>query len=252
MTDATPRRPAVPQVLLGLFICWQVIYLAVTTLDTALTGGKAPFSWPRSPESDAAAAQERANPLRWLPLAAWQWSKLTLQLQYWRVFPDFPPRSVFVAVRLNWDDDVHPPVVLLSRFEPADPYRHAFVEWQAVRLYHFEANLNLAAPPERFPAHAEHREYWLRNYYRPLLGYLRWRLREWQREHPDAPPPSEVVFLHRVYLTPLPGQAPWTYEGPLERPYARWRPQAETPAGQAPLELFDLRTGKFVPVAIEP
>jgi hypothetical protein len=77
-------------------------------------------------------------------------------------------------------------------------------------------------------------------------AYLAWRLRAYREAHPDRPEPVELILKHRFFPTPKPAESRGWTRPPVERPYAKWRPAADS------YEAFDAVSGRFVPVGGKP
>jgi hypothetical protein len=87
----------------------------------------------------------------------------------------------------------------------------------------------------------------VRRQWRSQRAYLQWRVRQFQHEHPELPPPQQAVLSIRVYRTPLPGH-PLEWGGPLEQPLARWQCETTWPADYLPIEMYDPLSNRFVAV----
>ncbi len=238
MTEPAPARTTPGQVLLGLFVLWQLFFMAATTfLDyvgyTRDLGG---------------AAQALRDGLG-------RWERLTGQVQYWKLFsPDVGTASRFATVELHGDDGQEEQ--LRSIFEPADLAHYWRLPGWDDRFFNYEENLCTRLhirwdddkPDEQTARHHEARHAVVQRTWRPTLAYLRRRVAQFQEEHPDRPPPRAVVFALRVYPTPPPGTEPWQWPGPIRQPLVRWRPGTTPPEGTLPLEVYNPVTRQFEPV----
>jgi hypothetical protein len=237
---------SVGQLALGLFIVWQLVYLF---------GASFLAFWSASrPEVDAATMA--------VAKAADGWGALTGQWQGWALYgPNLPTQSAFVAVELRWE---HETVQLRSECEPVDVGNY-FRPFLSSRLSIYESYLGLVLWGWDSGAAAQEPHVWnerlvehVAKERRGIEAYLRWRLERFQRDHPDRPPPAEVVLLGHIYPISAPGREPFFWSTPEEIPLARWRPPAAAwcddyaPAGTAasPLrvETYNLITHQFEPL----
>jgi hypothetical protein len=83
----------------------------------------------------------------------------------------------------------------------------------------------------------------------PVLHYLQWRLKAWQRLHPDTPPPRQVLLCERFYRIHDPDEEPRGWDGPFLVPQARWLPEAQPAEGNYVIEPFDFSEQRFKPMA---
>jgi hypothetical protein len=263
MAPATSTRPTLAQVLLGLFILWQLFFLFASNYLMIALPDRSFFSAAERAASlpeGAAPAPEGAG-LRAAGVvqdATTRWAQLTGQGQSWWLFAGYPRESVFPAIELRWADGRRP-VRVHSSLEPMDPERYWHPPGSGDRLFHYELNVSavyrpwdsqrLQEDPDRYQRINLAR---VRDDWRPVVAYLAWRLRKYMAEHPDAPPPDEVILLARVYETPPPGDGAWKWPIADSRPLFRWRPATPTAPGQVPIEVFDPLTRQFQGVKDEP
>jgi hypothetical protein len=244
MTEPSPIPPSRAQVLLGWFIVWQLVFLLVANVVSLV------------PRADPQTAGLASYPVEASRFVMRFWSGLTLQGQFWRMFPEFPHDSMFPAVKIVYEEPARGTtnrnVLLLSDFEPGNLYAHHDLFWHVDRLWHYDAHLALIYIPwneqslgQEPEAYQRYRNERIKNFDQPVLAYLRWRLAVFQQNHPEARP-REAILLFRIYDTPAPGTQPWRYPEPAERPVARWRLDPP-PLGQ-PLESYDPRRTEFVEV----
>jgi hypothetical protein len=146
-------------------------------------------------------------------------------------------------------------VPLGSSFEPDDPAHYLHQPGGADRLFHYEMRLALLYDPwdvkpgeESSEAKQKESLAKLREKWRPVLAYMRWRLMKYLQEHPDVPLPDEVILLGHYYPTPAPEEKPFRRPAAVEWPLFRWRPTAASQPGTAPIEAFDPLMKKFVPL----
>ncbi len=238
---------------LGLFVVGQLLFLLTSNLLSVEDAVRAALQ-ERPPAQRAAPdlfdGTGRAHAgLRAVERLTRRWEEMSGQAQNWQLFaPDVADVIPFLAIELRWEG--RPPRTLLSSNEPASPRR--FLRVGRFRLRRYESTLDLAPLPGRpFDPRGED---WaavierdVRARARSLLAYLRWRLATIRREHPDLPPPAEVVLCVRLYrVPPPPGPAPWDWEYLGQHPVARWRPGAAVPPGHAPVEAYDPAGDRFV------
>jgi hypothetical protein len=276
------RRPALA-VLLGGFIVWQLGFILAANLLPLLHQARPPENGTPAlgPEARLSAG---GRVLGMLEAALGHWSNLTGQLQGWSLYAPFvPTQAAFVAVELRWDPELEAGserpecgfglaaltiwerwwpgtagerVELHSAIEPTDP-QHYFRPFCTFRLPAYEANLGLVMWAWDEDAVAKEPEVWrqriadaVRRQWKPILAYLQWRLRSYEREHPDVPPPTQVILLARMYRIPSPNRQPWELAEPLVRPIARWRPRASVSPDYLPLESYDPAASFFEPLPI--
>jgi hypothetical protein len=199
--------------------------------------------------------------------------------------PRFPHQAVFPTVEFRWDEDLppvrqlaaarppreegdeprYPPawaaalpadpgraVELRSVLEPDDPNRYfrPFGTWD--RLLHYEFRLSLLFlywTEDYFDSEPDGWSYAIndrvRRQWKSIRAYLRWRLDRFQQEHPELPPPKQVVLSIRLYRCPGINQQPIVWRGPTDLPLARWQPEATPPPGHLMIEAYDPLTRRF-------
>jgi hypothetical protein len=230
MPRTSRSRPTFWQILLGLFVAWQLLFLlagnAARILPAILPSHEEPNHLNELVSSVSAVTEG--------------WMQLTGQSQGWRLFaPTVPTRALFVTVELSGPGDAR---VMASFFEPA-PAGHFFHQpGSGDRLWHMEKNL--AWPFVAWDADAvaqrpgEWRQYLedsIRHQWRAYRGFLAWRLRKFHEEHPEEPA-AEALYLQVQVFTPSAGT-----EQPASRQITvlvlRWRPGHEPPPGCLPLEM---------------
>jgi hypothetical protein len=251
--NAAPRpKPTVGQVLLGLFVLWQLAFLAVANVVE--------FVPHRPPGRDElidfpeplAGSERPPGVAHALATVTDRWAELTGQYQVWWLFaPGFPPQAAFPAVELRWAGRTEP-VRLLSPSEPADPHAYFRPPGSADRAFHYEVRLGLVLLHWDEATAGDDADFWrafhrerVSRQWKSIRAYLRLRLREWQASHPDAPPPDEAVLLLRLYRTPAPDAHPWSPAGPVERPLARWRPAEDGPPDELLVEVYEPFARRF-------
>jgi hypothetical protein len=247
--NRAPLPVAVKQVLLGLFITWQLFFLFLSNFLPLIPHGREEHDELiddinlHGQFTHVEPAQEVIETAARLTD---RWMEATGQLQGWSLFsPTFPPQAGFVAVKFGWSDGSRDEVK--SRFEP-DPLYYFRPPGTFGRLFNYESRFVILPAywpearlgPSWWPWEIEWSEAVTRRVqvqWKSMRAYLRWQWDRYLKEHPDVPPPSEVVLVIDLYLTPRPHEHPWAPRGPFERPLARWRPQVEPPAGRLPIEV---------------
>jgi hypothetical protein len=183
-----------------------------------------------------------------------RWAALTGQVQAWWLFaPDFPRQASFPLVELRWAKDSSvSPVRLSSPQEPGDSGEYFRPPGSMDRYFHYEVRLGLIMLGWNEKSVADHPDEWraaitdrVRRQWKSIRAYLRWRLAEYQREHPGVPSPQELILNIRLYPTPGPGASRGSRLEPVEVPLARWRPGVQNP-GFLPIEACDPVSRQFV------
>ncbi len=176
-----------------------------------------------------------------------RYGKLTAQRQQWKLFaPEVSKEFAFLEVELRWDDSdlesdsvpVRPlePVLLRALEEPQD--LNAFVRFGGFRIREYEASVtpdwdnwtvwNAMAmfgdadlEENQLPAEQVYPEA------TRMFAYLRWRVATFRREHPELPPPSQVVLWEHGYRIPEPGSQPWRWQELGKVRVGRWLPNQD-------------------------
>jgi hypothetical protein len=219
-----------------------------------------------------------------------RWQEFTGQPQHWQLFAPTITRDItFVAVELRWDEEphsapavarrlaplmaqgglgrlalaaaarpphlAHPPELLLSENEPANPRQ--YFRWGKFRLRKYESDLDLVLRVWDDETLAEAADRWrdrikerVRKYWDNMLAYLRMRCRDFLAEHPGRPMPTQVILKVRRYRIPTPKHfsVGWYRLDPndLERtqPIARWQPGVDLGKDYLPVETYVPQVGK--------
>src|SRR5262245_52484000 len=132
--NAPPPRPTKTQVLLGLLVVWQLLFLLSSNVLSFLSRSRPATegTMPLATAADRVVEVDRA------------WSDLTGQWQGWSMYAPFVPvQSAFTTVELRWQDPARPPVLLQSESEPQDP-SHYLRPFASSRLPSYEGQLCLA------------------------------------------------------------------------------------------------------------
>jgi hypothetical protein len=246
---------ACARVLLGLFVVGQLGFLLVANF----LGVEEPVrkSLAKHPRLEALAPDYLAGKgsvqsvLRDTESWTRRWSQLTGQPQSWRLFaPNVTDTIPFVAVELVWDDPPAERRLLLSENEPADVRR--YVKLGHFRLRRAEAVFDCLSAASENPFRADSLAWadgirdLMREEHAFVHAYLRWRLDRFLRQHPDLPPPAEVILYVRIYrIPPPPGPSPWQWEYLGQHPVARWLPRAEPDPGHLPIEVYNPVVDRF-------
>src|SRR5438132_11209940 len=255
MDAAAASSGRVPQVLLGLFISWQLLFLPAANYLALVPHGQpeeGELSDSRRGADQTAGAGALQKAINFAAGVTDAWACLTGQVQAWWLFaPDVPSTATFPVVELRWDDDADPaafisPVRLRTILEPDDSQAYFRPPSSFDRLFHYEARLGLIVSNWSEQSFAENSELWrsaikdrVRRQWRSIRAYLRWYVQYWQQAHAGLPPPKQVILLIHMYQTPGPGEGTLVWRGPVEQPLARWRPGRPAQEGELPIEVFD-------------
>src|SRR5262249_41055401 len=231
MTNAaSPIRYSPAQIGLGIFILWQIIFLAGANIFALIPHGSpdegelTDSRYNPGPDKTAGLAQTAID----LVGGTFdRWGFVTGQVQAWWLFaPDVPKQATFPAVELIWDTPPHR-VALRSPFEPQDPHTYFKMPGSGDRLFHYESRLGLLMVCWDKDLVTEHAAEWrdivenrVRRQWRSIRAYFSWRVRKFLEENPDSPKPDEAILRIRIYRSPLPDQ-PLKWEGPMDEPLAR-------------------------------
>jgi hypothetical protein len=207
-------RPALSQVLLGLFVLGQLLFLAEANLLRFFV---------------QALQLNAAVPFQEIDRGFTSYEKWTGQTQYWRLFSPFPPGSAFTVVQLRWKGGTTRTLPVLG--DPAPSFRYWNPPGSGDRRFNYEQNLVIIRvfwEPKHLPHYAQliraqQREA-LRHKRGQVRAYLSWRLHQFRKEEPDLPPPDEVILIVRFYQASEPGAEVWQWRGPDDKPLARWQP----------------------------
>jgi hypothetical protein len=148
-------------------------------------------------------------------------------------------------------------IMLLSDNEPADV--HNYIRFGKSRLRRYEGQFYLNPQPKDDETPDELASRLTKvvrdlqsDYHAPLVEYLKWKRAMWMKEHPDAPAPTQVILMHRLYriCEPKEGRGllePHGWEGPLLVPMIRWQPAPPNDHTYL-LEPFDFTDQRFYTV----
>ncbi len=261
VTPANSKPPSPRQVLLGLFILFQLAFLFLSNGLGFLKS--APREMPDRPAElinrvAPRFADQTGHGWKWLRQIEgnldW-WVQLTGQDQEWALFaPGVARATGFPCVVLLWDDtppevpdvkgarlefdagtgyhleldeSVQRMVVLRSENEPDDI--NAYFRVGKCRLRRCEGQLyqSVLPRPEETPTEAASRvtanvKQMSDDYQELVLAYLQWRVDAWQREHSGEPAPREIILCQRTYRIHGPDEE-HGWDGPRLVPLCRWR-----------------------------
>jgi hypothetical protein len=266
MNANPPRRPSIAQVLLGLFVVWQLLFLFAANLVAFVPHGE-PEEGELS-DTRVIPAPKNAGPVQesinLVGAITHDWEQLTGQVQVWSLFaPEVPDQAPFAMVELRWDDPRGPadhltvptpyaPVRLRSYFEPEDLRNYFRIPSSFDRLFHYEVRLGLIYVKWNEQSLHEIPETWrsviedrVRRQWRSIRAFLRLRSNQFLQQHPELPPPRQVLLIIRLYRAPGYGQDPVSWSGPYDLPLARWLPESDS-SDSLPVEMCDPVTGVFI------
>lgn len=248
---SAPLRNRIGAILLGVLIVWQLVFMVMSTVDSAVIG-------PQSPWVEVAPAGEGRPPGDFLFQPTRQWARLTLQTQTWSLFGAVSPRSTFPVVTLVWnnpDGSRQSEVTLPSRFEPGVSDVSFLSDFALVRPFHYEAFFAGAyvhweddSVHEQPDAFQEARVARLQARWQPALEFMDRRMRDYLSSQVDAAPPSEVLLSFTVIPTNPPSTSTSDSAAPLDRPYIRWQPGSTVSDGLLPVEAYDPKLDAYFPV----
>jgi hypothetical protein len=174
------------------------------------------------------------------------WAQTTGQEQGWGLFaPNAVDYSAFPSLELRWDDPQqrhapHELVVLASDNQPRD--RRRYLRFGGSRLRRIDAQFEMDT--------AELSEQQLKGLVSEeserIRAFLRWRLAHLRREHPDLPPPTQVILRVQTFGIPdPPGPRPWDWVENEPLPLARWLLQKNNEKENTELEYYDPTEKRF-------
>jgi len=262
----TPATPTTAQVLLGVLVVWQILFLlAANALDVLrhaqrVTGGN---------EEVGAIVDHVSGGLghrkgHWYEVSyiLSRWELIFNQNQGWGLFsPGVGDWYSFPQVEMRWDDRApgkpalpggREPVMLRGLQEPKDlksftrwgPWRFQRYEDYFValdlRAYEGESDEDTANRRKRKIAEAMEREW------TTATAYLNWRWRRYEQQHPDCPQPEQLILWVTSYVIARPEPEPGKVGEPYAVPVARLRPGHFRGGIWAVLETFDPQIHQFV------
>lgn len=296
MEPSSPRDSTTAQVLLGLFVVWQLFFLTAANLL-------------KLADSYRDDLKEQPAPLLEKLLPGWvekkghisdaeevitgltkRWAQVTGQPQSWGLFsPNVTEYIPFLVVEFRWDEDpnapaavarnlaplapggplealalaeavqvsqapAHAPIFEPSSNEPDNP--RSYLRFGKFRVRKFESYLDVYLTKPRsenggqLDSWRDKIERKVRREHDSIQVYLRWRLRRFQRQHPELPPPRQLVLRQRMYRIPAPEEHRETWmwhEVHVDPPYptARWQPEVPAPEGYLAIEMYNPVTERF-------
>jgi hypothetical protein len=268
MSASNNQRPTWAQILLGVFVVWQLLFMVGSNLLAFFPHGAAEEGELSDSRCGASGSGDGVPGQLAIEITAAvtdRWAHLTGQIQAWWLFaPSFPEQATFPVVELRWDDTDQwgrpseasapsQPVRLHSVLEPADPRSYFRPPGSMDRLFHYEIRLGLlmtvwdqrSAEKYRFSWHTAVHDR-VRRQWRSIRAYLRWQVQQFQQLHPELPSPRQAVLLIAIYKTPTPEQRTLACAGPIERPLARWFPATDASEPYLPIEMCDPYSTCFV------
>jgi hypothetical protein len=245
MTETSPSRPTIAQVLLGGFILVQLLFL--------LLGNLVPFLLSALPA--AAAKSVPAASLRAVRVLTDDWVQLTGQGQTWNLFaPLVPMRAMFVTVEIDCPEGPQRTVEVRSGFDPDERGWYLHLPGSDDRLFHYQKELAwplvawTVVKPERIAQEADDWQDYLtgqvRKQWRAYRSYLAWASASSCRR------PESVVLVVRMYPPSAAGRAP-NEQDVLRILLVRWQPglDAERDGNLLPLDVYDLNRHRFLPLS---
>jgi hypothetical protein len=144
-----------------------------------------------------------------------------------------------------------PEELFLSDNEPPNP--HHFFRIGKFRIRRYEGALIPYLSRRKGETEAEANERWagairdhVAEYPDQLQAYVQWRLSVWQKQHPDSPPPRQVILVERTYkILPPDDDTGAIWDGPRTLPLLRWQPQAVWQTGFRAIERYNPVTQRF-------
>ena len=284
-TTNPPAPPASPrQVLLGLFILFQLAFLIVSNLLGLVKWAPSEFgreSKNRINQVLPQFADEQGHGWSWgeqLDTCIRRYVQLTGQDQEWALFaPTVGKATAFPAVLLLWDmplvDDASipgadydldpkngftmaidlPPArfeFMKSENEPAD--MNAYLRIGKCRVRRYEGQFYLNPRPDEHETEDDlatrltgKLKKFRTDYHDSALEYLRWRLNAWKAEHPDRSAPKQVVLLERFFRIRGPEEERG-WDSPVLIPMFRWLPDHVRKDNDYVLDVFDFSTKQFM------
>ena len=270
-SDLATTRPTWPQVALGLFVVWQLVFLAAANVVEFF-----PHRPPGRDElidfPEPLQGMERPPGLAsHVATVTDRWAEATGQYQVWWLFaPGFPPSAAFPTVELSWPDERppearNPPPMMCampyieggnewirSDFEPTNPRAYFRPPGSGDRYFHYEVRLGLVLLHWDEATARDNADFWrafrrerVSRQWKSIRAYLRHRLAQFQAEHPDRPPPEYASLHLRLYRTPTPEQPPGAFDHPVVETLARWRVAEDGPTEFLPVEWYDPFARRF-------
>jgi hypothetical protein len=257
-----PPKPKLAQILLGLFIVWQILFMLSANILEMIPPGRVE----EDELSDLHFTNLNPEEVKLLPgrkeidfarnITDW-WSQVTGQIQMWSLFaPTFPIQASFPLVELQWDTGgAVPSSVRLPSFQdPVDPGRYFRWSGSDDRLLHYEMRLELIfsswGPESRSKYGAAWRDALKQRVWRQrksICAYLSWKARNYMSNHPELPPPRVSTLYIRIYSSPALG-APRVWGDAVEVPLAQMEHQSDATARINSLKFWNPVIDQFEPI----
>lgn len=211
------------------------------------------------------------------------WEQITGQYQRWSLFSSIGRECVFPALEFIWEEDPRSAPVLgrgggwllsqepyallgvaqaiqvreelpatrmvLSDNEPAAPDQ--FLRLGLYRIRKIESAVVVYLAPWEGDTEADQISRYKRRieklvwqYQTLLLGYMKFRLKEWETRNPGLPRPKQIVLHMRRYHILEAKDHPEFWTGPHEAAVARWQPHIRW-VQQYEVEYRDLDTNTY-------
>jgi hypothetical protein len=168
-----------------------------------------------------------------------------------------PYESAVLTLASQLPEDRPPPRIELMRSENEPADRRHFVRVGNFRLRRLETSLIpylYVRSDESYPAVCERwttavRDHVNRNA-EAIYAYMRWRLAQYQAQHPDEPQPQQVLLVERVHpILSVDDESGALWAGPTVLPLVRWRLDVEPPPGQRSIECYNPVSEEFESLA---
>lgn len=245
---APPARPTTPQVLLGLLIIWQIVFLlGDNVLNLLYASGRVTGKDKVGAVVDQVSGGIGQGKGHWHDIyyILQRWEYVCNTPQNWRMFsPGVADWFSFVRVELRWDDrkpgaaapqGVRKPVELMGMNEPHDLANYVRMgPWRFQRYEDYFIAMDFRVYEEETPEKAQRR--WknqiserIDSEWPTMNAYLNFRWRKYKREHPDIDEdPKQLILL--VYSYGIP-ERPGKPLGPTVMPIVRWQPGGKAEPG---------------------
>jgi hypothetical protein len=249
-SPSSAERPSLCQVVLGLFVAVQLVYLLVSNALNVFGSPSLPIF------------RDRELVAR-LQMPTNKWAEWTYQFQGWTQYaPHVNHQSGFVCLTLRWPDEPsRAPVQLLSDVEPVDPdhFTRGFLDYRVAVYESWLSGPYWAWDPatasdqkERWREHLVDNFRKERHLYRDYMLWRWWRYQAALPQDQRSRAPVEITFSVRIYALSPPGKRPWKWRGPIDVPVTRLRLKEPVARESAPLptELYDPFEERFMEVSM--
>jgi hypothetical protein len=151
--------------------------------------------------------------------------------------------ALYATVEARRNEKLPRTEILFSPNEPAD--LQSYIRVSQCRVRRFEGNFYFNTQPYSYED-ADSLGQRLTKNQDFILAYMRWRLRAWQKDHPDVKAPTQVILVERFFSIHAPDE-PRGWDGPYVVPVARWLPGQDALKGSSAAVAFDFNELRFVP-----